>query len=377
MFTDNIKYQLHRVRNYFNNNNARNIRQRAMRTPFSASAGIKLILITQAERIPQSQIFPFHYYADELKKVYGVEVREADLDALLGGQSLPHRNADVVAFQTPFNISDEELNRLVQILRDANNKARLVYLDWFSPTDLRNAQRLDPLISVYVKKHVFRDRGRYGLPTIGDTNLTDYYSRKFGLSEPTVRFPIPPGFLDKLLVGPSFATAPGIMPRLLGGHQKPASRPIDVHARFTVEGTPWYQSMRGESDAAVRRLSNCSVAYGHGVSLGHFMTELNQSKICFSPFGYGEVCWRDYEAVVAGAVLLKPDMSHIETAPDIFVPWETYIPVAWDLSDLEERVKQLKSDAELRARVTETAFTVLHDWLLSDKFARTMKPLFD
>jgi hypothetical protein len=377
MFTDNIKYLVHRTQNYLYYRNARNIRQRAILTPFSSSAGTKLILITQSERIPQSQIFPFHYYADDLKKLYGVEVREADLDALLGGEPLLHRNADVVAFQTPFNISDEELHRLVRLLLDANSKARLIYLDWFSPTDLRNAERLDPIISVYVKKHVFRDRRLYGLPTIGDTNLTDYYSRKFGLSEPEMRFPIPPGFLDKLLVGPSFATAPGIMPRLLGSHQKLASRNIDVHARFTVAGTPWYQSMRGESDAAVRRLSDSRVAYGHGVSLGHFMTELDQSKICFSPFGYGEVCWRDYEAVVAGAVLLKPDMGHIETAPDIFVPWETYIPVAWDLSDLEERVQQLRSDAELRARVTETAFTVLHDWLLSDKFARTMKPLFD
>ena len=41
-------------------------------------------------------------------------------------------------------------------------------------------------------------------------------------------------------------------------------------------------------------------------------------------------------AVLTGAVLLKPDMSHVETDPDIFVPWETYAPLAWDLSDFAD-----------------------------------------
>ena len=32
------------------------------------------------------------------------------------------------------------------------------------------------------------------------------------------------------------------------------------------------------------------------VSQAKFFAQLRHSKICFSPFGYGEVCWRDYEA---------------------------------------------------------------------------------
>ena len=53
------------------------------------------------------------------------------------------------------------------------------------------------------------------------------------------------------------------------------------------------------------------------------MRELAQCGICFSPFGYGEVCWRDDEAVYSGALLINPGMSHMVTEPDVFVPGET------------------------------------------------------
>ncbi len=50
----------------------------------------------------------------------------------------------------------------------------------------------------------------------------------------------------------------------------------------------------------------------------------------------GEVCFRDFETVACGAVLLKPDMSHLRTNPNIYEAWVTYVPVNWDLSNLEE-----------------------------------------
>ncbi|MDY7027517.1 MAG: glycosyltransferase [Spirochaetota bacterium] len=66
--------------------------------------------------------------------------------------------------------------------------------------------------------------------------------------------------------------------------------------------------------------------------------EMRRAMITLSPFGWGEVCFRDFEAVFAGTLLLKPDMSHIETWPDIYRPGETYVPLSWDGDDLLERV---------------------------------------
>ena len=371
-----IEVFANRARIYARRRRAEKLRHHAMARPFSKGAAEKLLLVTQPERIPQSQIFPFHHYADDLKGLYGAEVREADMWDVLAGKPTVVSGASVVAFQTPFDMPDDDLFRLIARLRDGNPGARIVCLDWFAPTDLRNAARLNPLIDVYVKKHVLRDRSLYGQPTRGDTNLTDAFNRRFEIDEPQQCFDIPSGFFDKLVVGPSFVTAPGILPVLSGRLPRLEGRQCDVHARFAVGGTPWYQAMRTEAEIALTQVSDLTVLKGEGVPLARFMAEMQNTKIGFSPFGYGEVCWRDYESIMAGAVLLKPDMSHIETAPDIFVPWETYVPVKWGLSDFEETVRTLVADASLRHKIARQAFETLHDWVTSDQFARAMAPLF-
>ncbi|MBU1235412.1 MAG: glycosyltransferase family 1 protein [Gammaproteobacteria bacterium] len=365
-----------KLRHYARRKRAERLRATAMAWPFPADAKARLLLISQPERIPQSQIFPFHHYASDLRLLYGAEVREADVWDVLAGAEVAAKEATVVAFQTPFDISDADLHRLIDRIHINHPGARIACLDWFAPTDLRNAERMDPLVDVYIKKHLLRDRSAYDKARLGDTNLTDYFDRRYCIDEPEHRFPIPPGFFDKLLLGPSFLTAPLILPTLLESPPPAGPRPIDLHTRFAVDGTPWYQAMRGEAEAALDRLDGLTMVREGTASLSRFMAEMRRSKICFSPFGYGEVCWRDYEAVTNGAVLLKPDMGHVETAPDIFVPWETYVPIRWDLDDFEETVRRLCADERLRTRIARQSFAVLHDWLKSDNFARTMAPLF-
>jgi hypothetical protein len=100
--------------------------------------------------------------------------------------------------------------------------------------------------------------------------------------------------------------------------------------------------MRTEAKKAAQTLpSSIVVANDSRVNRRSYFKELRQSKICFSPFGYGEVCWRDFEAMTTGAVLVKPDVSHLKLAHDIFVPGKTYVPIKWDLSDLCETVQRL------------------------------------
>jgi hypothetical protein len=346
-----------------------------MGRPFSGKASERLLLVSQAARIPQSQIYPFHHFAADLHRLYDADVCEADLGAVLAGEPTAAVGATVVAFQTPFDIPDTDLTRLMQRLRFDHPGARLVCLDWFAPTDLRNAARMDPFVDFYVKKHVFRDRSRYGQPTLGDTNLTDHYNRRFNIPETARQFDVPAGFMDKLIVGPSFSTAPQILPWLLGAAPTMAGREIDLHARFVADGSAWYKGMRKEAEAVVDTCVGTHVVRGSGVPQYRFMTELQKSKVCFSPFGYGEVCWRDYEAIASGTVLLKPDMSHIETDPDIFVPWETYVPLEWDLSDFHETMRRLLSDDALREEIAGKAFETLRSWLKSDAFARKLAPI--
>lgn len=353
------------------------LRTRARALPFPQHAANRLLLVSLNDRIPQSQIFPFHFFARDLHRHYGAAVREISLERVLDGSRIP-AGATAVAFQTHFDIDNDLLMRLLDLIQRRNPGARLIYLDWTAPADLRNAARLNPLIDVYVKKHVMRDRNLYGRTTLGDTNLSDYYARRGQLPEQENCFKIPADFMRKLVVGPSFVTAPTILPALRRPFRSRNDRNIDLHARFAVNGTPWYEAMRTEAEAALAKVRDLRIAGGRNPVPNHrFIRELRHSKICFSPFGYGEVCWRDYEAIMAGAVLLKPDTAHIETEPDIFRPWETYVPVRWDLADLNDTLRRLLDDENMRRSISERAYSTLHRYLHSDAFALQMRPLFD
>ena len=88
-----------------------------------------------------------------------------------------------------------------------------------------------------------------------------------------------------------------------------------------------------------------------------------RSRICVSPFGFGEICWRDFEAILFGCLLVKPDMGHVRTQPNVFVPGLTYVPVRWDYADLEEVCAAYLADEPRRLSVTSAARRTLLDSL--------------
>ena len=68
---------------------------------------------------------------------------------------------------------------------------------------------------------------------------------------------------------------------------------------------------------------------------------LYNSKLSLSPFGMGEVCFRDFESMQSGTVVVKPNMNRVITKPNIYVEDETYISVDSNWSDLEEKVEKV------------------------------------
>jgi hypothetical protein len=104
------------------------------------------------------------------------------------------------------------------------------------------------------------------------------------------------------------------------------------------------------------------------VARGQYLDEMLHSRIVVSPFGYGELCWRDFEAILCGALLVKPDTSHLRTMPDLLVPGETYLPVAWDFSNLEAVCAPYLADEARRRALAETARARLLDALRAESF---------
>jgi glycosyl transferase family 1 len=352
-------------------------RRRGSLRPFAASDHRKRVLfLTEQDDIAVAQVAPFFAYARALARRQRLEIRALPLREFLGDSRRFASSVEAVCVQTWFDLSDGRMRDLMLRIRSRWPQARIAYLDWFAPTDLRYADVLHPHVAAYVKKQVLRDFSSYGRPTIGDTVLTDFYALRFGLEMPERCFTVPAGFERKLVLGPGFECSP-LIQECLRRPLKLEGREIDLQARFATHGTEWYTRMRREClDRAGELEARFRVAWRGQISRREFHRELGSSKMCFSPFGYGPVCWRDFEAMSSGALLLKQDMSYVRLAREFFVPYETYIPLAWDLSDLREKVEYYERNWSAREAIVRNAHAVLRAYTRESRFLQDVAPLW-
>jgi hypothetical protein len=333
------------------------------------------VVYFEPNRISFSQVYPFYYFGDSLRRASDVDISFYPVGMMKTGQH--DHSADFVLFQVWIDTPDEDVERIIENIRRSNPGARMAFVDSFANSDIRFARLVAPYVDYYLKKSLFRDLSQFFRPYMGGTNLTDYYDRLYGIEEEIIDWNVPESIQDKLRLLPNFFTAPNLMP--LFEHRQPdrRKRPPALHARLETKGTPWYSAMRHASLRALEGFDRMKIVSGPGVKWSSFMKEMEQCAACLSPFGYGELCWRDIECFATGAVLVKQDMSHLETYPDLYIPFETYVPVKWDFSDLQERLVELDESEDLRLRLASRPFQIIRDYLEHDGFAGAVRYLFE
>ena len=221
-----------------------------------------------------------------------------------------------------------------------------------------------PYVDLFYTKALFKDRNLYTKHLYGKELYSDYYHEKFGVDDPDAReraIVTDTSQLSKLRLswnigigdyprgklrqraGVAFSRYCSIrLARLfyIRDDFSPESaigknRAIyPVHARMGIISRP---SITYQRKLILERIRDNPLFLIGPVSQKQFNQEAADSRIVLSPFGWGELCLRDFEAVRSGALLLKPDMSHLETWPDIFIPGETYVPFGWEAGDLVEK----------------------------------------
>lgn len=270
-----------------------------------------------------------------------------------------------------------------------------------------------PYVDLLYHKALFRDRSLYKRPIEGKELYSEYFRRHFGVVDPPgnaravarddaelaklrlswnvgvgdfprAKFRQRAGVAFARAFGPRLAklfyapgTSPLELPPLPARGPALRARSIDLHARLGMNGTPSLIEQRKQLLDRLEQLrSRFNVATGP-VAQRLYNRELLESRLVLSPFGWGEVCLRDFEAVRAGAVLVKPDMAHLETWPDIFEAGRTYLPIAWDGSDLPEVVENVLSrpaiGEDLVHRAREAYEVALRD--LPRRFASAMREI--
>lgn len=332
--------------------------ERRLGRAFGPDSGRRVLLVYVSHRLALQQFYPFFHYA-RLFRQAGIAFRAMSFDALAKTGEIP--SADAYFVQYPELMPDPALSDLLARIRSADAKAPIAFFDWFAPTDLRFADTVEPFVTAYAKKALLRDRSAYLCPTKGHTQLEDYYGARFGVPTPPPEWQVNGRIVDRLTTAPAFWADAWYLGKLERLAEPPAgARDIDLHIRMATKGTPWYAAMRQEAaDGAAALAGQVRLSPPDMTDHRTYMDELARSRLCFSPFGYGEICWRDYEAILSGVVLVKPDMSHIECVPDIYRAGETYISVRWDMADLGEKVEAALGDPEGMRRMALAAFAVI------------------
>ena len=315
------------------------------------------LIVYFRHEISDSQIYPFYFYRDQLKNKYGVNFQEISIYDLNLEKSVTARhNIKRIYFQHGFMTPQDKIESYLKFLSLAFPSAKIAFMDWFGPITLGYAEVADPYIDVYIKKQIFRNFDNYNQVILGDTNLSDYYGRRHQIDLPQSRFFATDDFEKKIRLWPNFYLSPKLVDLFLGTLPSQVSRPIDIHAHIAVNGCDWYKAMRQESLDAVKNLPGKTAAIEGRVLRHKFIAELRKSKLVFSPFGYGEVCWRDYEAFATGGLLLKPSMNHLKTFSEDFISGETYIEIPWDYEFISHKVEDCINNYDKFEMVRKQAF---------------------
>lgn len=259
---------------------------------------------------------------------------------------------------------------------------KLVMLDYYAPTSSPHFPVMAH-VDIYIKRQTLANPSQYNTQYQSGFVYADFVADTWGFDLGDWHFGslIPQGHAHKLVSGWNLGITPRYrrMLRLCALSPLPwSARPIDLHLRVgTINRTDkkqeWYQFSRGKALQSVERLKGSIRMSGSGrVGTKRYYAELFTSKIVFSPFGWGEVCFRDYEAIAAGALLIKPDMSHLQTEPDIYIPNQTYVPVAWDYSDAADVIERYLSDPSECKRIISNARHALLKYDRQDHFVDTL-----
>jgi hypothetical protein len=318
------------------------------------------------------QALPFLMYRKELQAQLGITVDQVTCMELAEiEQAVKSRPADVALVMIPWSVSLDQAIELLRHLQHVPDRPRIVLMDYFAPTGSPFFPAL-PYVDAYVKRQLLKDRGRYLSDFKGGLIFTDFLVNQLGYDLKGWNFgsKADPAQMHKVVVGWNLGMSPLYRSRLkITRHFNFAwrLRYFDIHQRFTPPGRgtarEWYEEYRQLAALKLRNLNGRYRMTGSGrINYRLYILELLSSKVVVSPFGWGEVCFRDYEAIIFGALLIKPSMEHLQTYPDIYRPYETYVPVRWDLEDLEETCKYYLDHPAESLKIIKNAQKALSDY---------------
>ncbi len=277
-------------------------------------------------------------------------------------KQLNSKRFDVVAIAFHHSKSDfsncKGLDKLefLKLLRE--HSRRIVWLDTADSTGNCQFEVL-PYVDVYLKKQLYKDLNLYTKHLYGSKLFIDYYHNKLGLEDKDIDVEytlLQPEYKGKVKLAWNIGISDFWTKKphfsILRPSQIPVPCMIPVERQRTTNmffnGTLNYTPITGyQRRITIEMMTKNDKTKQPSplLKMSHkqYVSFMKDAKTVISPFGWGEICYRDFEAFTYGATLIKPDMDQVSTYPNLFIKGETYVPLNWDYTNFDEIVENIES----------------------------------
>jgi len=292
-----------------------------------------------------------------------------------------------------FNLEGPVLNFLLKSREKVDD---LIWMDDSDSTSVSHFEVL-PYVDKYLKKQLFKDKDLYRKDFYGGRIFSDYYHENFDVNDVDMfqqYCPLEKQYEDKVELSwniglgnifesftlisylkrifPIVSCKPNYNHKFVSpSNEKPIdlyirtsanlARPsVAFHRQELLRKLTDYQDSNNIVGMVGSNVKNTNSSLDYLLESSYkriptkkIRTIMEMTKVMPSPFGWGELGVRDYEAFKYGALLLKPDMSHMETWPNLFIPEKTYVPLNWSFSYLAEKMDKVLSDETYRIEISD------------------------
>ncbi|GFE70026.1 glycosyltransferase [Chroococcus sp. FPU101] len=347
------------------------------------------------DSIAKAQLDPFIYNRRHLNQQLKLKVSQAEAtDFVTLGNISKTFQGDLIFLMPSWQASLQEegliiAEKVLLDLREHLGSKKLIFIDPFAQTS-SNYFRLLPYVDVFLKRQCYKNLDDYQQSYIGGSQFTDFLAKQwqFDFSNWFVGSEVNAKYLERIQSGWNLGTSEqfikSLKPPLF--RKNSFNKELDIFCRLSLASSQkkeWYYHYRQTALEAIKPLdSDYKVVFSGRteeslVSRRQYLQEIKKSRIVFSPFGWGETCWRDFEAICYDCLLIKPSMSHIKTEPNIFVEGKTYVPVKWDFSDLEEKCRYFLNHPDESATIVKNARQAYTEYFQEKKFIDKIKSLME
>lgn len=269
---------------------------------------------------------------------------------------------------------------------------RLIFLDLSDSSSTIINDALE-IVDIYLKSQIHRNMNLYLKPLYGRRVFTDYYHKQFKISDKNYEEKIPVKNKDNLskiriswnsyysnysIYGDLKIQLYKLLPlkiflSLPRQRVNKNQKNIDVSCRMGLQYSKETVAFQRKKISEILKTS-----YDFSkISKRMYYEELKDSKILISPFGYGEINLKDFEAFLNGCILYKANMDHLDTWPNFYLKNKTYVDFKWNLKDFKNKLRYIIENFEEYFELAHYAnnmyYSYLHEVQYKDEFCLRLK----